>query len=93
MQSPLLIIGLISKYFTKNLNWRLSGALLSACIFFVITNFGVWASGMYGHTINGLISAYVLAIPFFTYSLISTIVFSLLIETVYKFYKIKFVKV
>ena len=28
-----LVIGLISQYFTKNLTWRLSGALLGSCIF------------------------------------------------------------
>ena len=29
-----LLIGLVSQYFTKNLNWRLSGAFLGACIFY-----------------------------------------------------------
>ena len=84
-----LIIGLMSQYFTKNLNWRLSGALLGACIFFIITNFGVWASGMYGHTLEGIILCYTLAIPFFTYSIISTLFFSTIIEIAYNFLKIK----
>ena len=86
-----LLIGLVSQYFTKNLSWRLSGALLGACIFFVITNFGVWASGMYGYTYEGMINCYILAVPFFSYSLISTFIFSVVIETIYKFknYKIK----
>ncbi len=85
-----LVIGLISKYFNKNLNWRLSGALTGSTIFFVITNFGVWTTGMYGYTLKGFINCYVLAIPFFTYSLISTIIFSLFIETALKLYKAKF---
>ena len=84
-----LVIGLISQYFNKNINLRLGGALLGACIFFLITNFGVWFSGMYGHTLQGLVSCYILAIPFFSYSLISTIIFSLFIETGYKLYKIR----
>jgi len=88
-----LLIGLASQYFTKNLNWRLSGALLGACIFFVITNFGVWSTGMYGYTLLGLFNCFVLAVPFFTYSLISTIIFSLLIEAGYKIYLTKSVKV
>ena len=87
-----LIIGLMSQYFTKNLNWRLSGSLLGATIFFLITNFGVWTTGMYGYTSVGLISSYVLAVPFFTYSLLSTIIFSLIIETFFKLYKVKFKK-
>ena len=50
-----------------------------------MTNFGVWLSGMYGMTIAGLILTYTMAIPFFAYSLISTLIFSTLIETVIKF--------
>ena len=87
-----LIIGLMSQYFTKNLNWRLSGALIGAVIFFAVTNFGVWTTGMYGYTIKGFISCYIIAIPFFSYTLLSTIIFSLLIETAFKLYKIRFSK-
>ena len=87
----ILLIGLISQYFNKNLSWRLSGALLGACIFFVITNFGVWASGMYGYTYEGMINCYILAVPFFSYSLISTLLFSLVIESLYKIFKPKLI--
>ena len=87
-----LVIGLMSQYFNKNLNWRLSGALLGAFIFFTITNFGVWTTGMYGYSINGIITCYIAAIPFFTYSIISTLLFSILIETCYKIYKSKLLK-
>ena len=88
-----LLIGLISQYLNKNINYRLVGALSGATIFFLITNFGVWTTGMYSYTFSGLLNCYVLAIPFFTYSLISTLLFSLLIETSYKLFKIKFLKV
>ncbi|MAV05458.1 MAG: hypothetical protein CMI71_02385 [Candidatus Pelagibacter sp.] len=84
-----LVIGFISQYFVKNISYRLSGALLGALIFFLITNFGVWVSGMYGYTFSGLVSCYVLAIPFFSYSLISTFIFSSLIEAVLYFIKQK----
>ncbi len=84
-----LLIGLISTYFTKSILKRLSGALIGAFIFFTVTNFGIWVTGQYGYTINGLISCFILAIPFFAYNLISTFVFSTLIETVYKFNLIK----
>mgnify|MGYP001292589341 FL=1 len=88
-----LVIGLLSQYFNKNINYRLTGALLGSFLFFLITNFGVWTTGMYSYTSSGLLNCYVLAIPFFTYSLISTLLFSLLIETSYKLFKIKFLKV
>lgn len=74
------LIGMIAQSFSKTLISRLSGALIGALIFFLVTNFGVWASGMYGYTVSGFIDCYFLAIPFFAYSLISTIMFSIIIE-------------
>ena len=84
-----LVIGLMSKYFKKNMSLRIFGALLGAFIFFAITNFGVWTTGMYGYTINGIIICYELAIPFFAYSLFSTFFFSAIIENALKIIKIK----
>jgi hypothetical protein len=78
-----LLIGLISKYFLKNFSNRILGALCGAVIFFIITNFGVWSLGSYGYSINGLISCYIAAIPFFSYTIISTLFFSLTIEFIY----------
>ncbi|MCL5003933.1 MAG: hypothetical protein M1352_01535 [Patescibacteria group bacterium] len=43
----------------------LSSALLSSVLFFVVTNFGVWAQGWYPHNLTGLIACYTAAIPFF----------------------------
>ena len=80
-----LLIGFMSGYFTNNVMTRISGALLGTLVFFIITNFGVWTNGMYGYNIEGLITCYTMAIPFFAYSLISTLVFSSIIETLYKF--------
>tara|TARA_B100001093_G_C26744895_1_gene978381 strand:+ start:428 stop:910 length:483 start_codon:yes stop_codon:yes gene_type:complete len=88
-----LLIGFLSVYFTNNYLSRMSGALLGALIFFIVTNFGVWTTGMYGYTISGLINCYTMAIPFFAYSAISTLMFSFLIEIGYKFYKLKFLKI
>ncbi len=79
-----ILIGLISKFFLINALTRLSGALLGAIIFYVITNFGVWSLGSYGYTLEGFLLCYTLAIPFFAYSLISTIIFSGIIEGVIK---------
>ena len=84
-----IIIGLISVYFTSSILSRLSGALLGALIFYLISNFGVWITGSYGYTIEGLIACYTLALPFFGYTLVSTIVFSSIIESVIYFYKNK----
>ncbi|MER3329478.1 MAG: DUF6580 family putative transport protein, partial [Candidatus Kapaibacterium sp.] len=46
-------------------------------IFFVVTNFTVWAfSGMYEQSLNGLMLSYSSAIPFFNWNLVSTLLFS-----------------
>ena len=84
-----LLIGLLSVYFTKNIKMRLIGAMSSAVIFFIVTNFGVWTTGMYGYSAQGFYACYILAVPFFAYSCVSTLLFSVIIETTYKFYKTK----
>ena len=84
-----LLIGLISNYFKNSILKRLSGALFGAFTFFIITNFGVWSIGSYGYALEGLITCFTLAIPFFSYSLISTFVFSAIIETIYRFNFVK----
>ena len=56
---------------------------LSSLVFFIISNFGVWALGSLGahgipyeKSLNGLIECYILAIPFFSNTFLSTLVFS-----------------
>ena len=85
-----LLISLCSHFFIKSFLSRIIGATLGASIFYLITNFGVWTTGLYGITYEGLITSYILAIPFYAYSLISTLFFSLIIESVHKYLKLKF---
>ena len=80
-----ILIGLSSKFFLSSVFSRVSGSLLGASIFFLITNFGVWSMGSYGYTVEGFILCYTLALPFFAYSLISTFIFAGVIEGVIKF--------
>ena len=88
-----ILIGLISEYFNKSILFRICGALLGAMIFFLISNFGVWLSCSYGYTFNGFLSCYILALPFFGYTILSTLVFSITIETLYKFYQKSFINI
>ncbi|MDX2114153.1 MAG: DUF6580 family putative transport protein [Planctomycetota bacterium] len=46
-----------------------AGALASASLFFVVTNFAVWLTGSYGLTVDGLVRCFVAALPFFKYTL------------------------
>lgn len=86
-----ILIGICSKFFLSNIYTRITGSLLGAFVFYIITNFGVWSMGSYGYNLDGFILCYTLAIPFFTYSLISTFIFSGVIEGINKlnFLKIK----
>lgn len=72
----IVIIGmLLRKHRTA---FAIGGASIAAStIFFVITNFAVWLSGMtYAKTLDGLAACYVAAIPFFDRTLASDLLFS-----------------
>jgi len=84
-----ILIGLFSKYFLVSYMYRISGALIGAILFYLLTNFGVWLGGSYGYNMTGLVNCYILALPFFGYTLISTILFSCVIEILYSIYKKK----
>ena len=88
-----IIIAYISNYFIKNLSTRIIGVLLSAVIYFIITNFGSWfLKDIYLINLDGIILAYTLALPFFYQSLISTILFSVFFEILINKTKVVFTK-
>lgn len=56
---------------------RIAGAVLSSSLaFFVLSNFGMWASGYYPRTGAGLVQCYVAALPFFRNTLASDTLYS-----------------
>ena len=77
-----ILIGFMSKHFLSTTISRISGALLGACIFFIVTNFGVWSLGSYGYTFDGFLNCYVMAIPFFGNTIIGTLIFSIIFELI-----------
>lgn len=57
-----------------------TGALISAVLFFALTNFGVWLLGnLYPKTVPGLVECYMAAIPFFWNTLLSDLFYSTLL--------------
>jgi hypothetical protein len=57
--------------------WRIAGAAAAgSVVFFVVTNFAVWAGGMYGWTWSGLARCYLAAVPFFKYTLAGDLFYS-----------------
>ena len=73
----IIVIG--SHYWLKQISLpSLSlAAVISALVFFAITNFGAWLShDMYPHTVSGLGQAYIAGIPFFKNTLLSNVLFT-----------------
>jgi hypothetical protein len=67
-------------------------SVVSSILFFLITNFGFWLSySLYPKTFSGQVTAYVMALPFFRNTLISTVLFSFVFFGGYTFY-LRFVK-
>ena len=60
-------------------------SILSSILFFIVSNFGVWFSGGYSYSLEGLIICYTMAIPFFKNTLISTVLFSMLFYSLHYF--------
>ena len=71
----LILAGLSGVILKKRPTWlnALGVSLLSSCIFFIVTNAGVWwMSDMYSASVSGLLACYVAAIPFLHNSLLAT---------------------
>ena len=63
----------------------LSSSLFSAVFFFAATNFGTWLmTDLYPHTLKGLQECFVLAVPFFRATLLSTLVYTFVIFGLYE---------
>ena len=77
-----VLIGLYVKHFKFTAIFY-SGLASSIC-FFIITNFGAWLThGMYAKNFSGLMQSYVMAIPFFQNTLISTFLYLLLFKLLF----------
>ncbi len=83
----IIIISLTSYLFQKNIYMRIIGAVCGSLVFYIISNFGVWSLGSYGYSFDRLLICYIAAIPFYSNTLISTILYSVLIEAVNTVYK------
>ena len=78
--SAFILITMFS-WVTKELKW--TSVLISSLIFFIVSNFGVWVLS-YPHTIEGLITCYTMAIPFFGYSILGDMAWSLILFGLYE---------
>ncbi len=76
----MVVVSLIGFVLRDRKNWMtvLGGSILSALVFFVVTNFGAWLS-LYPRTFEGFTQCYIAAIPFFRTTLASTVAYSLVL--------------
>ena len=51
----------------------------ASTLFFIISNFGVWVAGWYGHSFAGLVHTYVMGLPFFKNTLLGDMAGSVLL--------------
>ncbi|MDI6591921.1 MAG: hypothetical protein QME61_03240 [Patescibacteria group bacterium] len=73
-----LLIGLIGLWLRKHKNFGtvIGSSLAASTLFFIITNFAVWAFTVwYPKTLSGLIWCYTLAIPFFKNTILGDLLY------------------
>lgn len=74
-----VLIGFIGIWLKNHSNLKniVAASLFSSVLFFIITNFSVWAFGtMYTKDVSGLINCYVFAIPFFRNTVLGDIFYT-----------------
>jgi len=83
--ASLLLITFVFHKINKKINFKnlFIYGFAGSIVFFVISNFGVWALGSpgvydvaYDRNLSGLIECYILAIPFFGNTFLSTLIFA-----------------
>ena len=92
-----ILCGVIGRFvlMQKRSVMRLAVTSLSAsCLFFVLSNFGDWLSGInhYPMTLNGLIECYVMAIPFFGNTVLGDLFYVTMLFGIYETVRIKFIQ-
>ena len=81
--SSLLILYFIGENSQKlNTNFILKTSVLGSFIFFLTTNFGVWIVG-YPKSLDGILTCYIAALPFYKNTLISTLLYSSVFYLIY----------
>lgn len=67
-----------------------AGSLASSVLFFIITNFGVWAATGFEAGVSGLNTVYVLGIPFFAPTLLGDLFYNTLLFGTFYLAQVKF---
>ena len=74
-----LICVVLGFWLKKHKKWQtiLTSSVLGALMFFLLTNFAVWAfTGWYAKSFSGIIQCYIMALPFFRNTLLGALFYS-----------------
>ena len=91
--ASLLLITFVFHKISNKINFKnlFIYGFAGSLIFFIVSNFGVWALGspgvqdiVYDKSFNGLMECYILAIPFFGNTFLSTLIFAYPAIFIYK---------
>jgi len=97
--ASLLLITFVFHKISKKINFKnlFIYGFAGSLIFFIVSNFGVWALGSpgvydiaYEKNLNGLMQCYILAIPFFGNTFLSTLIFAYPAIFIYKSLNVRF---
>lgn len=91
--SAFIVIGLVGFFLLKRTKPQniLIASLSASILFFLVSNFGVWASGMmYPKDLSGLLACYTAAIPFFQNTLMGDLVYCGVLFGAFEFAQYKF---
>lgn len=77
----------IGRLISKRKKWYniIAGSLSASIIFFIVTNFSVWAFfAWYPHTLAGLLNCFALALPFFRNTIMGDVIYTTVFFGVYE---------
>jgi len=78
------VFPVVKKFALKNI---VIGSVISPIVFFILSNFGVWMFGnMYPHSFEGMMTCFIVALPFFKNTLASTLIYSTIMYGIVYYY-------
>ncbi len=85
----MVLIGVMGLWLRNHKNWKtvFASSLASAILFFIVSNLGVWLVGdLYPMTGQGLVECFLMAIPFFGNTLLSTLIYTAVLFGSYQWF-------
>jgi len=73
----------------KSFSRIMATSLVSSIAFYIVSNFGVWVMGWYPHTLKGLITSYIMALPFLRNFTLATLCYVAVFVGIYEFIAIR----